>query len=140
MPVPDAGSFDSLEARSGISRPFGWIRLTGEVEGAVRELAPAGADSAIALSPSTSNPTASDAAWRRATGFDADLAAKPTRRRALAGCRSSCSPQGKPDDPFMQEHLKTWFELQEELAHLSTNGRHIVATQSAHAIISPNRI
>jgi len=34
----------------------------------------------------------------------------------------------------MQEHIQKWFELQGELAHLSTNGRHIVATQSAHAI------
>ncbi len=34
----------------------------------------------------------------------------------------------------MQANLRTWFDLQEELAHLSTNGRHVVATQSAHAI------
>jgi hypothetical protein len=42
--------------------------------------------------------------------------------------------EGKPNNPFMQEHLKTWYELQERLAHLSTNGEHIVATRSAHAI------
>jgi hypothetical protein len=34
----------------------------------------------------------------------------------------------------MQERIKTWLQLQDELAHLSTNGRHIVATRSAHAI------
>jgi len=42
--------------------------------------------------------------------------------------------EGKPNIPFMQERLQTWFELQDELAHLSTQGRHVVATQSAHAI------
>ena len=42
--------------------------------------------------------------------------------------------EGKPNNPFMQEHIHTWFELQDELAHLSTNGHHIVAAESAHAI------
>ncbi len=42
--------------------------------------------------------------------------------------------EGQPNNPFMQEHLRTWFELQEELSRLSSNGRHIVMTKSAHAI------
>ena len=42
--------------------------------------------------------------------------------------------EGKPNIPFIQERIRTWFQLQEELARLSTNGRHIVAAQSAHAV------
>jgi hypothetical protein len=34
----------------------------------------------------------------------------------------------------MRERLATWSALQDELAHLSSRGRHVVATQSAHAI------
>jgi hypothetical protein len=66
-------------------------------------------------------------------GFRADLRAKKTPP-SLGSLPLIVLSEGKPNDPFMQEHRQTWFELQEELAHLSTNGRHIVATESAHAI------
>jgi hypothetical protein len=42
--------------------------------------------------------------------------------------------EGKPNIPFMQERIETWYALQDELARLSARGKHIVATQSAHAI------
>jgi hypothetical protein len=66
-------------------------------------------------------------------GFRADLLANRAPP-SLGNIPLIVLSEGKPNIPFMQERLQTWFELQEELAHLSTKGRHIVATESAHAI------
>jgi pimeloyl-ACP methyl ester carboxylesterase len=50
------------------------------------------------------------------------------------GCRSSCCPRANQTTRSCRKHIHTWSELQDELAQLSSNGRHIVATGSAHAI------
>lgn len=42
--------------------------------------------------------------------------------------------EGKPRAPYLQENLAKWHELQRELANLSSDGRFVVATNSAHFI------
>ena len=42
--------------------------------------------------------------------------------------------EGKPRNPYMKENIAKWHELQRELAGLSTRGRFVIATQSAHFI------
>jgi hypothetical protein len=66
-------------------------------------------------------------------GFRADLTANRTPP-SLGSLPLVVLSEGRPNIPFMQERIQTWFELQEDLAHLSTHGRHVVATESAHAI------
>lgn len=41
---------------------------------------------------------------------------------------------GKPSDPYMQENLELWNDLQEELKNLSSNSKRVVAANSPHAI------
>jgi len=131
MTIPDAGWSDSLEHDRYLA-PFGWIRLTGEVqEQFAKSPLPAPIrERLIALKLKARLPRTMIA---EGVGFRADLRAKKTPP-SLGSLPLIVLSEGKPNDPFMQEHLQTWFELQEELAHLSTNGRHIVATESAHAI------
>jgi hypothetical protein len=66
-------------------------------------------------------------------GFRADLAANRAPPK-LGDIPLVVLSEGKPNVPYMQERIQTWYELQDELAHLSSNGRHVVATGSAHAI------
>jgi pimeloyl-ACP methyl ester carboxylesterase len=131
MPFPDVGSFNTLKL-DGYLAPIGWMRLSGKVEGwfANSALPESLRDRLIALNLRSHMPRARLA---EVEGFESDLAANRSPPN-LGSLPLVVLSQGKPDDPFMQENLKTWFGLQDELAHLSTNGSHIVATQSAHAI------
>ena len=45
-------------------------------------------------------------------GFRADLSANRSPP-SLGAKPLVVISEGKPDDPFMQQHLKTWFDLQE---------------------------
>ncbi len=128
---PDVGNPPSLKVDAFLA-PIGWIRLTGRVQKqfAHSPLPPDIRDRLVAIKLRSRLPRTLLA---EGDGFRADLSANrspPT----LGALPLVVISEGKPDDPFMQAHLKTWFDLQEELAHLSTNGRHIVAAQSAHAI------
>jgi pimeloyl-ACP methyl ester carboxylesterase len=131
MPSPDDGSFNPLKLDRYLA-PIGWMRLSGKVEGwfANAPLPESLRQRLIALNLKSHMPGARLAEME---GFEADLAANRSPPN-LGSLPLVVLSQGKPDVPFMQENLETWFGLQEELAHLSTNGRHIVATQSAHAI------
>ena len=42
--------------------------------------------------------------------------------------------EGKPRHPYMQENLAQWQELQQELAGLSSEGRLVIVSNSAHFI------
>jgi pimeloyl-ACP methyl ester carboxylesterase len=131
MRAPDAGNPTSMKIDRYLA-PIGWLRLTGEVERQYADvpLPPDIRDRIVAIKLRSRLPRTMLA---EGDGFRADLSANrspPT----LGALPLVVISEGKPDDPFMQQHLKTWFDLQEELAHLSTNGRHIVAAQSAHVI------
>jgi pimeloyl-ACP methyl ester carboxylesterase len=131
MPPPDDDSFNPLKLDQYLA-PIGWIRLTGEVEErfANSPLPAPIRDRLVAVNLKAHVPRTRLA---EGDGLNADLLAKKSPP-SLGSLPLIVLSEGKPNNPFMQEHLQTWFQLQDELAHLSTNGRHIVATQSAHAI------
>lgn len=128
---PDVGYVNPLRTDRYLA-PFGWIRLSGAVERrfANSPLPAPIRDRLIALNLRSSTPRTM---VFEGDSFRADLAANRTPP-SLGNIPLIVLSEGKPNIPFMQERLETWFELQDELAHLSTNGRHVVATQSAHAI------
>lgn len=133
MPIPDDWENNPLHVDQYLA-PLGWIRLHGDVEKrfAKSKLPPDVRDRLIAIKLKARLPRTMVA---EGDGFRADLAENRAPPR-LGSLPLIVLSEGKPDAGFMQDNLRTWFELQEELAHLSTRGRHIVATQSGHAIHS----
>lgn len=131
MPPPDDESFNPLKLDLYLA-PIGWIRLSGEVEERFAN-SPLPAPIRDRLIAVNLKAHMSRTRLAEGDGLLADLAAKRAPPR-LGSLPLIVLSEGKPNIPFMQENLQTWAQLQEELAHLSTNGRHIVATQSAHAI------
>jgi pimeloyl-ACP methyl ester carboxylesterase len=128
---PDTGYSNPLRVDRYLA-PLGWLRVTGQVRERFAEspLPPAIRDRLIAVNLKSHMPRTMVA---EGDGFRADLMAGRTPPK-LGDLPLIVLSEGKPDIPFMQERIRTWFELQDELAHLSTKGKHIVATQSAHAI------
>jgi pimeloyl-ACP methyl ester carboxylesterase len=110
----------------------GWFRITGQMQERFAD-SPLPApirDRLIAINLKSHMPRT----WiAEGEGLRADLLAG-TSPPNLGSLPLIVLSEGKPDVPFMQEHLQAWLELHEELARLSTNGRRIVATQSAHFI------
>jgi pimeloyl-ACP methyl ester carboxylesterase len=131
MGDPDVDYVNPLRTQRYLA-PFGWPRLSGEVERryASSPLPAPIRDRLIALNLRTSTPRTM---VFEGDSFRADLAANRTPP-SLGNIPLVVLSEGKPNIQFMQERIENWFKLQDELAHLSTNGRHIVATQSAHAI------
>jgi pimeloyl-ACP methyl ester carboxylesterase len=66
-------------------------------------------------------------------GFEQDLA-KGEPPPKLGNLPLIVIAEGKPRNPYMQENLALWHDLQRELANLSTDGRFVVAKESAHFI------
>jgi pimeloyl-ACP methyl ester carboxylesterase len=131
MGDPDVGYFNPLKVDRFLV-PIGWIRLTGRVEQrfANSPLPAPVRDRLVALNLKSHQPRTMLA---EGAGFRADLTANRTPP-SLGSLPLIVLSEGRPNIPFMQERIQTWFQLQDELAHLSTRGRHIVATESAHAI------
>jgi pimeloyl-ACP methyl ester carboxylesterase len=131
MGDPDVGYFNPLKVDRFLV-PIGWIRLTGRVEQrfANSPLPAPVRDRLVALNLKSRLPRTMLA---EGAGFRADLTANRTPP-SLGSLPLIVLSEGRPNIPFMQERIQTWFQLQDELAHLSTRGRHIVATESAHAI------
>lgn len=131
LPDPDDGSFNPLKLDQFLA-PLGWIRLTGAVEErfANSPLPAPIRDRLIVLNLKSTLPRTLLA---EGDGFHGDLVANRAPPN-LGSLPLIVLSEGKPDIPFMQRNLPAWVELQEELARLSTNGRHVVATQSAHFI------
>lgn len=128
---PDVGYRNPLRTDQYLA-PLGWIRISGEVPKRFAE-SPLPApirDRLIAINLKSHTP---GAMVREGDGMRADLEANRAPPN-LGDIPLIVLSEGKPNIPFMQERLPQWFALQDELAHLSTRGRHIVATQSAHAI------
>jgi pimeloyl-ACP methyl ester carboxylesterase len=112
--------------------PIGWTRLTGEVPERFAEspLPVPIRDRLVAINLKSHLP---GTMVREGKGMRVDLEANrapPT----LGDIPLIVISEGKPNIPFMQERIETWYALQDELARLSARGKHIVATQSAHAI------
>jgi pimeloyl-ACP methyl ester carboxylesterase len=131
MGDPDVGYVNPLKMDRYLA-PLGWTRLSGVVEKrfAQSPLPPPIRERLIGLNLKSHLPRTLLA---EGEGFRADL----TANRAppdLGNLPLIVLSEGKPNVPYMQERIQTWFRLQDELAHLSTRGRHIVARQSAHAI------
>ena len=128
---PDVGYVNPFRREQYLA-PFGWIRLRGVIQErfANSPLPAPIRDRLIAINLKSHMPRTM---VLEGDGFRADLNANRSPPN-LGNIPLIVLSEGKPNNPFMQEHIQTWFQLQEELAHLSTNGRHIVATQSAHAI------
>lgn len=128
---PDVGYSNPLRVDRYLA-PLGWIRIRGEVPQrfAGSPLPADIRDRLIAIHLKSHLP---GAMVREGDGMRADLEANRAPPN-LGDIPLIVLSEGKPDIPFMQERLSQWFALQDELAHLSTRGRHIVATQSAHAI------
>lgn len=131
MPSPDEGWDNSLRMDQYLA-PIGWIRLSGRVprQLAKSPLPPEIRDRLIALRLKSALPGTLIA---EGIGFRADLTAN-RNPPSLGSLPLIVLSEGKPDDDFMKANLRTWFKLQDELARLSTRGRHVVAEQSAHNI------
>lgn len=131
MGDPDVGYVNPLRREQYLA-PFGWIRLSGQVEQrfANSPLPAPIRDRLIAINLKSHM---ARTMVMEGDAFRADLGANRTPPN-LGSIPLIVLSEGKPNIPFMQERIQTWYQLQDELAHLSTNGRHIVATQSAHAI------
>ena len=128
---PDVGYSNPLKVDRYLA-PIGWIRMTGQVPKRFAD-SPLPApirDRLIAINLKSHTPRTMVA---EGDAMRADLL-EGKSPPGLGHLPLIVLSEGKPNIPFMQERLQTWFELQDELAHLSTQGRHVVATQSAHAI------
>jgi pimeloyl-ACP methyl ester carboxylesterase len=128
---PDVGYFNPLKL-DRVLTPIGWTRLSGAVEQryASSPLPPPIRARLIAINLRARFPRTMLA---EGDGFRADLAANRSPP-SLADLPLVVLSEGRPNIPFMRERLATWSALQDELAHLSSHGRHVVATHSAHAI------
>jgi pimeloyl-ACP methyl ester carboxylesterase len=130
-PVPPAEAFDRMKVYRYLA-PLGWVRASGRIERqfASAPLPPALRDRLIAINLKSH---LHRTLLNEGAGFETDLG-KNQPPPKLGDIPLIVLSEGKPNIPYMQENLKTWFGLQEELAHLSTNGQHIVAQNSTHAI------
>lgn len=128
---PLDNGFDPLKLDQYLA-PLGWFRLNGDIE---RRFSRAPFPEAlrerlIAINLKSHMPRT---LLNESEGLDADLAEdRPPPQ--LGNIPLIVLAEGRPNIAFMQQHLKTWLRLQQELAHLSTDGRLVVATTSAHAI------
>lgn len=131
MGDPDVGYTNPFQVERYLA-PIGWIRLSGEVPErfANSPLPQPIRDRLIAINLKTHTPRTMVAEGEAMRADLRENEAPP----GLGDLPLIVLSEGKPNIPFMQERLETWLALQAELAHLSTRGRQIVATQSAHAI------
>jgi pimeloyl-ACP methyl ester carboxylesterase len=111
---------------------FGWLRLSGEIEGQYADAPLSGPDKrrliAIFQKAHTYRTLADEG-----IGFELDLA-RGVAPPSLGDLPVVVIAEGKPRHPYMQENLARWHELQQELANLSSTGRLVIATNSAHFI------
>jgi pimeloyl-ACP methyl ester carboxylesterase len=131
MPPPQDDSFDPMKAYRYLA-PLGWVRASGRIERLYAN-APLPAPTRERLIAVMLKSHMYRTLLAEGDGFNTDLAANK-KPPSLGDIPLVVLSEGKPNIPFMQEKLQVWFGLQEELARLSTNGKHIVATKSAHAI------
>lgn len=112
--------------------PFGGIRLSGRVE---REFANSPFSAPIRDRLVAVNLKSHVYRTLRAESesFDAELA-QLRDPPSLGDLPLIVITQGKPSDPYTQENLELWNELQEELKNLSTNSKRVIAQNSPHMI------
>jgi pimeloyl-ACP methyl ester carboxylesterase len=131
MPPPPDESFNPMKVYRYLA-PLGWVRATGRIE---RQFAKAPLPAslrerliAINLKSHMYRTLLAEGA-----GFEADLA-ENRAPPSLGDLPLIVLTEGKPNIPFMRDNLAVWNALHAELAKLSTNSKHIIATNSAHAI------
>jgi pimeloyl-ACP methyl ester carboxylesterase len=111
---------------------FGWLRLNGEIEQQYRDapLSEPDRKRLIAIfQKSHTYRTLVD----EGVGLELDYASA-VAPPDLGNLPVVVIAEGKPRHPYMQENLALWHELQQELASLSSNGRLVIAAESAHFI------
>ena len=131
MPPPQDIPFNPIVVYQYLA-PIGWIRASGMLERQIAK-SPLPIPVKQRLVAVRSKAHMYRTLVAEGEGFLADLA----ENRAppdLGEMPLIVLTAGKPGDPFMTENLTVWLELHRELSRLSTNGKHIIATKSAHAI------
>ena len=122
---------DSLMRKYHLAR-FGWVRLSGEIEAQYAESSLPEQDRkrlvAFFLKSHTYRTLVDEG-----VGLEQDLA-EARDPPALGDVPLVVIAEGAPRHPYMKENLGKWHELQRGLAALSTDGRFVVAENSAHFI------
>lgn len=118
--------------RNYYAAQFGWLRLNGDIEQQYANSPLPEHDRkrlvAIFLKAHTYRTLVDEG-----VGLEQDLAGNVTPP-SLADLPVVVIAEGKPRHPYMQENLTLWHELQNELASLSSDGRFVIAENSAHFI------
>ena len=128
---PDVGYRNPLRTDRWLA-PIGWVRLRGSVPKLFENspLPEPIRDRLIAINLKTHMP--------RTMVFEGDAMRADLEENHsppnLGDIPLVVLSEGAPNIEFMQERMDKWYELQDELANLSSRGQHIVATKSAHAI------
>lgn len=131
---PQPSNQDNLDRlmRKYYLAQFGWLRLSGEIEGQYAEAPLTEPDKKRLIAIFQKSHTYRTLA-DEGVGFEQDLA-RGVAPPSLRDLPVVVIAEGKPRHPYMQENLARWHELQQELANLSSAGRLVVAANSAHFI------
>lgn len=111
---------------------FGWLRLNGEIEAqyANSDLPEEDRRRLIAFFHKAHT---FRTLFDEGVGLELDLA-RGASPPPLGDLPLVVIAEGKPRHPYMKENLALWHDLQRELATLSSNGRLVIAENSAHFI------
>lgn len=132
MPAPS--NQDNLKSlkRNHLFARIGWLRFTDEVKNQFAR-SPLQGEERNRLIAIFEKSHTYQTLFYEGVGFEQDLASgmnPPT----LGNVPVIVIAEGKPRSPFMQENLALWHEMQRELSELSSDGRFVIAENSAHFI------
>ena len=131
---PQPGNQDNLDRlmRKHYLSQFGWLRLNGEIDQMFANAPLADNDRARLIAIFQKSHT-----WRtladEGIGLEQDLA-QGKAPPSLGNLPVIVIAEGAPRHPYMKDNLAIFHQLQQELADLSTDGKLVIATNSAHFI------